>query len=332
MAFVCVEFIIPFRIYLPEKFYKVNLKGRFFNVKPIPIVPESVSDGVNFCGKDLELNHDIFGYAGRTKFIIILDYKLSQNSENDKNFFFDNEQCFLDESISAVNRVLEVYGDMDRNNMNEKSFHIIPIVKYDLNTLRIILVDENFDKIEGISIFKPVSSTISLNDVVERKKDVIDDIEQILLEGTIIPIYRILINSSLNYIWRGVYRLVPVESNTAFESFIPEVTKIFNKNYEYGENDGLLKKLKDLEVVINKKLEENKYDSISWFDYSGNKNGWNSLIEPNLLEWKHKCYELRKKVIHEGFNEVSRTEAIEAHNASCNAIKYIQGIFWKVIS
>jgi hypothetical protein len=62
--------------------------------------------------------------------------------------------------------------------------------------------------------------------------------------------------------------------------------------------------------------------TVSWFKPP--KNGWGSIIEPILVERKTKCYELRKKVIHEGYSQVTLIESKEAHSAAVSAINYIQ--------
>ena len=133
--------------------------------------------------------------------------------------FADNESLFIDVALMSVNRMLEVYRDQDRNNLNEKSFHIIPLVKSDLYGFRMVAVDERFNKIEGFVIRKPFYHSVGFSSAVDRKPDIISAISKLLKDGTVLPIYRDLLNSAINHIWRGQYRLVPVEANTALESF-----------------------------------------------------------------------------------------------------------------
>jgi hypothetical protein len=139
-----VEFIAPFRIYLTEKFFTVNIESGNSLVKPIAIPPISTEEGVQVHGRQIEISHDIFGFAGRTKFAVMLDYEIDVKLANWKQAFSDKEAVFIDLALFSVNRMLEVYRDQDRNNLNEKSFHVIPLVRTDLSDIRLVAVDDSF--------------------------------------------------------------------------------------------------------------------------------------------------------------------------------------------
>lgn len=328
MNFVAVEFIIPFRVYLPKQFLKVRLDNRIYNVMLEPMPPETIPNGLNSHGENLELSYDIFGYAGRTKFLIVLDYEITLDSENDKRLFVDKEQIFVEEAIKATNRVIEVYRDQDYNNLGQKSFHVIPIVRNDLKIIRLFPVDESYNQVEGLVIVRPVG-LVGFGNAVTRNENIKNEIEKLLFEGTPIPVYRLFLDSARNSLWRGVFRLVPVEANTAFESFIPEIFKLIDSTCSDISEDSLFQKIIKLHDVINSKLSEKGIPLLQWFNYP--KDGWKSLYEPSLLEWKIKCYELRNKVIHQGYNSVYVNEAKEAFDASLNVIGYIQSIIIKVL-
>ncbi len=104
-----IEFIAPFRIYLPEEFYEIALEGKMHLVKPVALPPVKIDEGTQVHGKNIEISHDIFGYAGRTKFSVIIDEDVDIKSGSWKQDFCDNESSFIDAAIFAVNRMLDVY-------------------------------------------------------------------------------------------------------------------------------------------------------------------------------------------------------------------------------
>lgn len=111
-----VSFIIPFRIYIPENFYEVRIGSRQFEVKPQALSPIKTDQGVNVHGANIEFSHDIFGYAGRTLFHIILDQEIDISTEESKRVFAGSDKLFIKDAVIAVNRFLEVYRDQDKNN------------------------------------------------------------------------------------------------------------------------------------------------------------------------------------------------------------------------
>jgi hypothetical protein len=76
-----IEFIAPFRIYLPEDFFEVSLEGKVSLVKPLALPPILVA-GTKVHGRNVEISHDIFGYAGRTKFSIVVDEEIDNKVDN----------------------------------------------------------------------------------------------------------------------------------------------------------------------------------------------------------------------------------------------------------
>ena len=71
-----VSFIVPFRVYMPENFYEVKVDNRLFSIKPQALTPVKTAQGVEVHGANVEFSHDIFGYAGRTLFYVILDHQI----------------------------------------------------------------------------------------------------------------------------------------------------------------------------------------------------------------------------------------------------------------
>lgn len=321
-----VSFVIPFRIYLPENFYEVKIGSREFKVKPQRLPPLKTAQDIEVLGNNVEFLHDIFGYAGRTLFYVLLDYQVDMSTEEDKGNFVKRDKLFINDAVVVINRLLEVYRDQDKNSLGEKSFHITPIVLADISDIRIVLVKDNAE-VQGISVRIPSLRPISFGVATQRSAEVISEITELLRGGTKIPIYREILSSSMNTIWRGLYRLSPVESNTAFEAFISEITLLLDSSTVLPEN--LFGKLVLLESVLNRKFASKSLAVISWF--TPEKNGWKSILDPVLISWKDKCYELRGKIIHEGYSQVTLREAVDSHETSLGAINYIQGLVQRII-
>ena len=156
-----VEFIAPFRIYLPEKFYMVTLGEKCHLAKPLALPPIKTNEGTQVNGRNIEISHDIFGYAGRTKFSIVIDKEIDIQADDWKQVFVNDESFLIDEAIAVANRILDVYRDQDRNSLNDKSFHVIPLVKSDLYSFRIVAIDQEFnDKLIGFEIVKKLALLI----------------------------------------------------------------------------------------------------------------------------------------------------------------------------
>jgi hypothetical protein len=324
-----IECIAPFRIYLPERFYEVKVENSTSLVKPIPLPPIGVNEGPQVHGRNIEISHDIFGYAGRTRFTVILDYAIDINSENWKHDFADKESVFINLAVMSINRMLEVYRDRDRNNLNEKSFHVVPLVQTDLSDFRLFAVDKCFNEVEGFVIRKPSFHRVGFGSAVERKQEIIDEIQILLQDGTPIPIYRELFSSALNYIWRGMYRLVPVEANTAFEGFVPEIIHLLDPTANRSQLPSIYEKLLKLEDVLSLALVQVREGIITWFTKP--RNGWKTLYQQELKTWYNDCYCLRNRVIHEGYNKVSREEAIRSYEGAVAVVNYIQSEVRKII-
>ncbi|MDP1852911.1 MAG: hypothetical protein Q8L26_01700 [Candidatus Omnitrophota bacterium] len=322
-----VSFIVPFRVYMPEDFYTVKIDDRQVKIKPQALSPIEITQGPQVHGANIEFSHDIFGYAGRTLFNILLDQQVDVSTEEGKSDFAAKDKTFIRDAVIAVNRFLEVYRDQDQNSLGEKSFHIIPIVMAEVSDVRIVLVRDDDSEEQGICIRRPTLRPIGFGNATQRSLEIISSITDLLRDGTKIPIYRELLHSSMNAIWRSQYRLCPIESNTAFESFLSEITLLLEPLAVVPEN--LFDKLVLLESVLNQKLLSKSLAVISWF--MPRRNGWGSLLDQILVDWKVKCYELRGKVIHEGYSQVTLREAQDSYRSSLGAINYIQVIVQKIL-
>jgi hypothetical protein len=323
-----VSFIIPFRVYMPENFYTVKIGNRQVKIKPQALPPVIINKGPQAHGANVEFSHDIFGYAGRTLFHILLDQEIDISTEEGKRDFAAKDKTFIQDAIITVNRFLEVYKDQDKNNLGEKSFHIVPIVMAEVSDVRIVPVKDDQSEEQSICIRILSLRPIGFGSATQRSPEIINAITDLLKDGTKIPIYRELLSSSMNVIWRSQYRLCPIESNTAFESFVSEITLFLEPSAIPPEN--LFDKLVLLESVLNQKLISKSLAAISWF--TPQKNGWGSLLDPILVDWKIKCYKLRGQVIHKGYSQVTLNEAEDSYKSSLGAINYIQGIVQKILN
>lgn len=324
----CIEFTAPYRIYLPEEFFDVALGGRISLVKPVALLPPIYPEGgIQLQGKDVEFSHDIFGLAGRTRFIVIVDERIDGDSDW-KSRITDNVDSFVDIALKLANRMLEVYRDQDVNRLVGKSFHIVQLVKTDILDVRITGLGESLNEIEGFVISNPFSKPIMFGPE-GRTPEIIAGIRQTLKNGTPVPIYRDLMSSAHNYLWRGQYRLVPVEANTSFESYIAEAIRLLNPQIAISERDNLFNKLLKLEELLSISTRKSELDKVVWFTKP--QNGWKSLIQADLRNWYDNCYQVRNKVIHEGYNQVTQQEALSAFQAAISAIKHVRSETSKVI-
>lgn len=323
-----VSFIVPFRIYLPEDFYEVKVENRQFKVKPQALPPVKIGQGIEVHGANIEFSHDIFGYAGRTLFHVLLDHHIDVSTEEGRRDFAERDKLFIEDAVVAVNRLLEVYRDQDKNSLGEKSFHVIPVVNTDLSDIRIVPIRDDLSEEKDICVRLVRFGTTGFGAATQRSDDVISEITKLLKNGTTIPIYRELLSSSMNAIWRGQHRLSPIESNTAFEAFVPAITTLLDPSSSSSLTN-LFDKLVLLESTLNQKLTSKSLPVVCWF--TPQKNGWRSLIDPILVTWKTKCYELRGKVIHEGYSQVTSKESKEALEAAIKAINHIEGAVRKIL-
>ncbi len=306
---------------MPENFYEVRIGNKQIQIRTQATPPITTGQGLQAHGPNIEFSHDIFGYAGRTLFYVILDQQNDISTEEAKGDFAKKDKMFIQDAVIAVNRFLEVYRDQDIDNLGQKSFHIVPIVTADISDIRIVPVKDDQSEEQGICIRIARLGSIGFGPATQRSTAVINGFTELLREGTKIPIYRELLSSSMNAIYRGQYRLSPIESNTAFESLVAEITLLLEPQ---TLPESLFDKLVLLESALNHKLTSKSLAVVSWF--TPQKNGWRSLLNPILIDWKEKCYELRGKVIHEGYSQVTLNEAKDSYAASLGAIKYIQGI------
>ena len=319
---IAVEFIAPFRIYLPDRFFTVAMSGGTAEVKAIPLPPQTHSDGVGVHGARVEISHDLFGYAGRTKFCLVLDEEVNISLPDWKSEVANRDHAIRDLAIQYANRVIEVYRDRDKNSLGEEAFHVVPLVRSDLSRIRICVVDEHLNEYPDFVITWPTFSSVGMGRSVDRDAAVIADIEAVLKSGDVIPLQRELVSSAQNHLWRSVYRLVPVEANTAFEGFVPEMINRIDPTANIANLRDLYSKLLKLEDVLSTALSAAGLEPIEWF--SAPSGGWRTLTDQDLATWYSDCYLLRNRVIHEGYSAVTRSEAQAALDAMLIAKRNIE--------
>ena len=282
---IAVEFNAPFRIYLPDRFFKVTTGDGTAEVKAIPLPPLDHAGGVGVHGTRVEIRHDLFGYAGRTKFCIVFDEEVDISQHDWKSEIANRDHGIRDIAIRYANRVLEVYRDRDRNGLEEESFHVVSLVRGDLSRIRICVVDEYLNEQSNFVITWPTFSSVGTGACVDRDATVIANIEALLTSGDVIPIQRELISSAQNHLWRGVYRLVPVEVNTAFESFVPEMITKIDPTVNIVPLRDLYSKILKLQEVLSTALSAT--GTASWF--SAPSGGWRTLTDQKLAAWDSDC-------------------------------------------
>lgn len=157
---------------------------------------------------------------------------------------------------------------------------------------------------------------------MDRDAAVIADIDAMLKSGDAIPVQRELVSSAQNHLWRGVYRLVPVEANTAFESFVPEMITKIDPTANITPLQDLYSKLLKLQEVLSTALSAAGLETVSWF--SAPSGGWKTLIAQKLVAWHSDCYLLRNRVIYEGYSTVTQSEAQASLDAMLVARQYIE--------
>ncbi len=319
---IAIDFIAPFRVYLPDCFLVVNLNGQKADVKAIPVPPRQLESGVQVHGYNIEISHDIFGFAGRTKFCLILHETVNISDADWKRSVANRDKEILHKGILFTNRLLEVYRSIDRNRLGEESFHVIPLVRADLSNIRIVVVDNDLNELPNFVITWPTFQRVGMGEAIQRDANIEEEIRRVLQSGEQIPVERELINSAKNNLWRGIYQLVPIEANTAFESFVPMAIAQIDPSVNTEELPNLYSKLLKLQDVLNDKLTSLNHAGVSWF--SSPANGWQTLVESNISQWHSDCYIIRHKVIHQGYNEVSEQEAKSAVESMIAAKQYIQ--------
>lgn len=325
-----VQFVAPYRIYVPGRFFAVKTDSGVMKVKAVPI-PSTQSIGTSqIHGSDVEIIHDIFGFAGRTKFYVVLDQNVDLSDSTWRGKICDQDHAIVDAALGAVNRMLEVYRDRDVNSIGVRSFHVLQLVRGDLSDVSLVVVDDDLNQVPEFAITWPGFRTMGFGEAVLRDDGIASDIEAYLKKNIEIPIHRELMSSARNYLWRGQYRLVPVEANTAFESFsLSELLRV-DPNNTLSDTSDLYTKLTSLQTAISIIAQQKAKTPVIWFDSS--IRGWKGLLSPELLQWHVASYSLRNKVIHRGYNSVLEAEAKASIEATVGAMRYVEELIAQVAS
>ena len=319
-----VQFIAPYRIYVPDRFFTVQSDNGAAKVKAVPLPPIQSVGASQVHGSNVEIIHDIFGFAGRTNFFVVLDQEVELSDSTWKTKICDQDHAIVGAALRAVNRLLEVYRDRDINRIGVRSFHVLPLVRGDLSDVGLVVVDDHLNQVPEFAITWPGFRTMGFGAAVLRDDGVASDIETHLKENIAVPIHRELMSSARNYLWRGQYRLVPVEANTAFETFSLSALLRVDPNNALPDTSDVYKKLISLQAAISLIAPQKAKVPVVWFDAS--IPGWKGLLNPALLQWHAACYTLRNKVIHRGYNSVQESEAKASIEATIGAMKYIEGL------
>jgi hypothetical protein len=317
-----VAFVGPYRIYLPDEFFHVLVSGESARVKAVPLPPISIGGASQVHGNNVEITHDIFGFAGRTQFFVVLDEKVEIDSPDWKQVISARHHEIAAAALSAVNRLLAVYRDQDINRIGVSSFHVIELVRGDISDISLVVVDEELNHVADFAVTWPGHRSVGFGDAVVRDPVVVDAIRTHLASGSEIPIERELLSSARNHLWRGQLRLVPVEATTAFESYSYSALKRAAPGTVLPDSSDLFTKLQELERVLSSAASASSQPFISWFDPA--VPGWKGLQSPKLKQWHATCYELRNKVIHRGYTGVTATEADGAIKHTQYAIAMVE--------
>ena len=246
-----VAFVAPYRIYLPDDFFVALVDGGSARVKAVPLPPIATVGGSQVHGQNVEIAHDIFGFAGRTQFYVVLDDEIDINAPNWKQLICARDNEIVGAALNVVNRLLAVYRDQDINRVGVSSFHVIELVRGDLSDISLVVVDDVLNQVTEFSVTWPGFRSMGFGDAVLREAEIVDAIREHLASGTAIPIERELLTSARNHLWRQQLRLVPVEANTAFESYSYSALKKFAPTTNLHESSDAFKKLQELESVFS---------------------------------------------------------------------------------
>ncbi|MDK2788821.1 MAG: hypothetical protein PWP07_2066 [Epulopiscium sp.] len=321
MLFPYVSFVIPYALYLPDDVYPVNLNKEVIHVRTsfLPFLPQP--DGVQISGPNVELFNDVFGYAGKTK----LEFLFVARPTNQTYLTNEEEKKLLEDGIKVCNRIIEVYRVFDRNSLGIYSFHVIPLTAHDLSMKTFGLADENFNLKPESKVVKPLRNTVAVGaEVVKRSEDVIKNIKEKLISGESLPLEILLLRSAQNHLWRSEYWQVPLEMNIAFETVVTNLLiktmKLLNDMRPIPE--AFFDRLVHTQKYVNRWRRENGLDEIQWLD--AKCKGWKYFKAcPEIMAWKIKCYELRCRVVHEGYLNVTKEEANNSIQAAFEAIQYL---------
>lgn len=317
-----VAFVAPYRIYLPEDFFQTLFHGKSARVKAVPLPPIASAGGSQVHGQNVEIAHDIFGFAGRTQFYVVLAQDIDVNITNWKQLICERDNEIVEMALNVVNRLLAVYRDKDINRIGVSSFHVIELVRGDLADISLVVVDDELNQVPEFAVTWPGFRSIGFGEAVLRDPVTVEAIRAQLAIGTEIPIERELLTSAQNHLWRQQLRLVPVEANTAFESYSYSALKKAEPRNNLPDSADAFRKLQELERVFSSAASANARHFDAWFDPT--LQGWKGLQNPALKQWHSSCYELRNKVIHRGYNSVTRAEAKAALTDTHSAIAMIE--------
>ncbi|MDP3619427.1 MAG: hypothetical protein Q8R63_06495 [Ramlibacter sp.] len=317
-----ITFIAPYRIYLPTKFFETLIDGRRAKVQAAPMPAKSVQGASQVNGANVEIAHDIFGFAGRTRFDVVLDEAIDVSVNEWKTRVCERDGEFVGFAIKAVNRFLAVYRDKDVNQIGERSFHVIELVRGDLSDIRLLMVDDDLNVLPDFAITWPAFGRMGFGDAVLRDPQVVASIQDHLATGQAIPIYRELLTSASNHLWRQQLTLVPVEATAAFESYSYAALQGSSPRCSLPDSSDLFTKLQALEASFAAAATTRAKSFAPWFDPT--VPGWKGLVNAALKQWYGDCYIVRNKVIHRGYTNVTQLKAEAALTSTHTAIALIQ--------
>jgi hypothetical protein len=316
-----VTFVAPYRVYVPDEFFRILIGNTSAHVKAVPVPPAGIAGVSQIHGQNVEIVHDIFGFAGRTQFCVVLSEVIDVNDSSWRKVVCARDGEFVEAALLAVNRLLAVYRDRDVNRIGVRSFHVIELVRGDLSDISLIVVDDELNRFGDLAITWPSYRTVGIGQAVIRDVAVIDAIRAHLASDAEIPIERELLTSAQNHLWRRQLRLVPVEANMAFESYTYSTLKRAAPGNALPDSSDVFKKLQELDAVLADAASIESKQFTRWFDAT--IRGWKGLKSVELKEWHGSCYELRNKVIHRGYNAVTAAEADAAIKSTCAAIAMV---------
>lgn len=317
-----ITFVAPYRIYVPDEFFHVSIGGFSVRIKPVPLPPIASAEAPQVNGQNVEIPHDIFGFAGRTQFYVVLGEVVDTNDPGWKAHICSRDHEFVKSALLAVNRLLAVYRAQDVNRIGEPSFHVIELVRGDISNISLVVVDDDLNQVPDFAINWPGYRTMGFGEAVTRESSVINAIRDFLANGTDIPIERELLTSAQNHLYRRQLRLVPVEANTAFESYAFSALQRACPATTLPDSSDVYIKLHELDTVFSNAAASKSIPFAPWFDSA--IQGWKGLMSLELKQWHSDCYELRNKVIHRGYNAVTLTEADAAIKHTQAAIAMIE--------
>jgi hypothetical protein len=317
-----VTFVAPYRVYVPDEFFCASVGGFSVRIKAAPLPPIASDAALQVHGQNVEIAHDIFGFAGRTQFHVVLGEVVNTSDPSWKQHMCSRDQEFVEYALQAVNRLLAVYRDQDVNRIGVPSFHVIELVRGDISNISLVVVDDDLNQVDDFAITLPGYRTMGFGEAVARESSVINAIRTYLINATEIPVERELLTSARNHLYRRQLRLVPVEANTAFESYAFSALQRASPTTTLPDSSDVFTRLRELESVFSSASISKTIPFARWFDPT--IQGWKGLLSTELKQWHSDCYELRNKVIHRGYNAVTPVEADAAIKHTQAAIAMIE--------